>query len=655
MFRALKQTSPLCVRLFRKPGAAHLRRVPRSGAQAYFTCCGRSENTGFAQILRLHPWLLCVALCAAHAAETASPAPARWEIPTNTAAVELVSRAGTNQNKLTVTLADATTRVFSWRAQGSSLTLDLRKNKQAPPDRQTVELPDQSLVLEGPWVGGSRICYARPNLQVYDKTRQLELIEKWTNLPPASTHWMKLVIRPDTHGFETWINGNYAGRFDGPSPVSMALETGTSGAFMTPCFQRADSTADGFIQLDLTRFETSLFKIVSWPWQDGPARIKNIPFLFDGQHIVDLGRVRHVPATAEERDYYLARSPLDNMRESAHFTVPPNLYARAHLLCFLDDSPGKSSEAIARITRYVFLRGISCDAIMDSHFRLPRNNEPIPEFARQVGEITVARDNATNAVPLFLVSLPLHTGAIADLVFQPHASPLLRKEAGLDFELVGPTQKPRYASHAPYPDNTVTSGVQVPAITLEQTPFEIEMTPLQPGNIFHNKEIPQLIEETLDTASCAGEIRLKTPIPVPGEPDTIGVLVKGNSSWARLNFCFLDAEGEVWESSGADWPADLSVNFDGWNWICFPINQEATWHHGIYPNWIKGYWRTISGWTKSIAGNKQIDFPISLLGLSVVQPRTTLKLTEMTDVQESAIGIKAFAAGKNPGDNPPKP
>ena len=135
-------------------------------------------------------------------------------------------------------------------------------------------------------------------------------------------------------------------------------------------------------------------------------------------------------------------------------------------------------------------------------------------------------------------------------------------------------------------------------------------------------------------------------MPVPGRPDTIGVLVKGNGSWARLNFRFIDAEGEVWESQGADWPANLSVNFEAWHWVCFPIDLRAAWPHFIYPNWIKGYWGRVAAPADG-AGNRAIDFPIRLAGLSVILPRQTLNLTERVPVRELTLGLKAFAAGKS--------
>ena len=136
-----------------------------------------------------------------------------------------------------------------------------------------------------------------------------------------------------------------------------------------------------------------------------------------------------------------------------------------------------------------------------------------------------------------------------------------------------------------------------------------------------------------------GSIRLKVPVEIPGKPNTVGVTVKGNSSRARLGFDFIDAEGETWTTCGGDWPANLSVNFDGWHFVRFPLDSSAKWPHHLYPNWIAGHWSP-----SGHAGNKRIDYPIKLVGISVLMPRKVLNLTEMKDVKRPSLCFKDFGA-----------
>ena len=80
--------------------------------------------------------------------------------------------------------------------------------------------------------------------------------------------------------------------------------------------------------------------------------------------------------------------------------------------------------------------------------------------------------------------------------------------------------------------------------------------------------------------------------------------------------------------------------------MAFPLNLSATWPHHIYPNWIKGYWSRTSAPPGS-GGNREIDYPISLAAISVVMPRRTLNLTRRVSVDNTTLGLKAFAAGES--------
>ena len=78
------------------------------------------------------------------------------------------------------------------------------------------------------------------------------------------------------------------------------------------------------------------------------------------------------------------------------------------------------------------------------------------------------------------------------------------------------------------------------------------------------------------TASWYGRLRAQNPIELPGELKPLGMWVHGNSSWVRVAFELVDAEGEAWINIGAakddgraDWNTNVTesttfVNFDGW-------------------------------------------------------------------------------------------
>ena len=128
-------------------------------------------------------------------------------------------------------------------------------------------------------------------------------------------------------------------------------------------------------------------------------------------------------------------------------------------------------------------------------------------------------------------------------------------------------------------------------------------------------------------------ITLDQPIPVPGEPDTIGVWVKGNSGWGKLFFKFKDAEGEVWTSGPTggfgcdvyDMTALASINFDGWHFVRFPINSKS---HLKPPSNLP---ETLD-WRHDGTGNHKIDYPVKLMGFSVAMGHQALNLVDEVDV-----------------------
>ena len=115
------------------------------------------------------------------------------------------------------------------------------------------------------------------------------------------------------------------------------------------------------------------------------------------------------------------------------------------------------------------------------------------------------------------------------------------------------------------------------------------------------------------------------PAPMPGEPHTLGVWVKGNSSWGKIVLEFQDAAGNVWRTHGNewhDWPGELSINFDGWHFIRFPIDAQSP---VIYSS-PGGRCQRVKGAAPSTT------YPISLTKLYVVMNRKALDPTEMQPV-----------------------
>ena len=128
------------------------------------------------------------------------------------------------------------------------------------------------------------------------------------------------------------------------------------------------------------------------------------------------------------------------------------------------------------------------------------------------------------------------------------------------------------------------------------------------------------------------KLRLREPAVVAEPFDTIGVWVKGNSSWGRVSFEIVDAEGEKWYSSGSggneeegdlyDWPAKAAFNYDGWHFLQLPFTPQS-------PVTLNGPCGGCWVWTRDASGNGRVDWPVKVTAVGVTQRGRTLDLIEM--------------------------
>jgi hypothetical protein len=129
-------------------------------------------------------------------------------------------------------------------------------------------------------------------------------------------------------------------------------------------------------------------------------------------------------------------------------------------------------------------------------------------------------------------------------------------------------------------------------------------------------------------------LRLKEPVLIPGKPDTVGVWIKGNSSWGRVFWELEDAKGERWISAGGtdggDWGNQSAIDFDGWCYVSFPLTNASPATH-LEPGSGAGQWKG--------SADGRLDYPLKLSALFVETHRRSLNLTEMEPVT-GAIRIK---------------
>lgn len=114
-------------------------------------------------------------------------------------------------------------------------------------------------------------------------------------------------------------------------------------------------------------------------------------------------------------------------------------------------------------------------------------------------------------------------------------------------------------------------------------------------------------------------LRFKEPVPVEGEPELLGVWVKGNSNGGQIRFEIEDADGEVfrnlstgrsWACDVMDWPGNLAVSFDGWSYVYQTLGRPTDLVPTHSPGPAKEQWA-------SDGGDKRIRFPIKVRAISI--------------------------------------
>ncbi len=176
-------------------------------------------------------------------------------------------------------------------------------------------------------------------------------------------------------------------------------------------------------------------------------------------------------------------------------------------------------------------------------------------------------------------------------------------------------------------------------------PGQFEIRPCPAGEVISFTDHP-VIEFTRTTTNDCPELvqeyaflRFPKAKPALEKPTTVGVWVKGNSSWGKIYFEVTDAEGEKWLSAGTggygcmvyDWPEKAAIRFDGWKFIKMPLTKDSP--VKIYsPGENEWQWQRDGDF-----GNGQIDYPITVTGLGIGMYPRVLNILEMEETGRSIL------------------
>ncbi|MFN0077009.1 MAG: hypothetical protein ACKVY0_11095 [Prosthecobacter sp.] len=375
--------------------------------------------------------------------------------------------------------------------KADTLKRTVKKDGKKVPE--TVPMADGWIEFTG---AGLRFEYhSRPRLSRYTEAQQADLAKVWDTLPAASQCWVPMEVRAEAGGAELWMDGRYCGRVASEArltEVSFKLEAGGE-VRGERTFSRADSGM--FLPLDVQRSaRPGVMKEASVSLKPGMQQIKAVPMVVaDGAANADVGEAKMMQGPRFlETNEFTSRTSLDGMKESLHFSVPQAFYHRAWVLCAVEPDANKDAVLTTRLTRFGTQgRG---GAIADTTLTLPRGDEKPGAGIEQVGTVEyVSADKKKTTVPLYLVRVDLKAGDILDLLADtkdPYAA--MKIGPYLDFEFLGKMGGLELQiDRRRMPLATSTSAVHVFGATLEKSPVELRLKQSQPGNIFHNDEMPE--------------------------------------------------------------------------------------------------------------------------------------------------------------------
>jgi hypothetical protein len=354
-------------------------------------------------------------------------------------------------------------------------------------------------------VSGLARRHVRPRLGRYTSKQQTDLISRWSSLPSASQHWLDFEVRQDSSGVEFRLDGQYAGRRDAAGRLA-SLEIKASGRASVRKSRSQASIKDPiFLPLDVRRIAgPGVMQDTKLSLDSGLRTIAGKPVIVSGG--VDIGVVKQCKGSwALECDEHLARTALDGMPETAHFSVPQAPYTRAWVLCAVDDDEKRDPILTARLTR--FARSGRGGAISDTSITLPRGGAA-PEGVVKVGSVSYETDGRKITTPLYLVEFRLKLGEIIDLLaMETDSQASMSRQPYLDFELLGKLDGlTAQWDRRHKPDAKSISAVHVFGVTLQRAAAGLRIETTQPGNIFHNDEKPEMF--AIVTATRRGKVKL---------------------------------------------------------------------------------------------------------------------------------------------------
>jgi len=416
--------------------------------------------------------------------------------------------------------------------------------------------------------------FVRPDIRFYIGDRFKKALDQWKSFPPASQHVFLLEARHRGSGVELWMDGRYFTRFGLQKGWDEVVVKPSEGAQILRVVTSKDPESDLFLPLDIGRTphqgRTTLADLSLEAAAPAMRKVTVAPVALDKQVDVGLSEwLRRELDSASFYDPYYRRSAWDSVPETIIFQVPRRFYRTAHVLCAVD--PQQSPTMGVRIGRYRQAWDGSGMSQADTNVRLdPAAPEGVREMAR-VGTVKVRENGQDRLAPVYLASIPLRTGEVADyLQWQGNYDGRGDWGERLDHLMIEFTRQmhTRVTVNCGIFDKKplgARSGVHILGVVLEKALVEIRVTSDEPGFSFYKEARPALAIETSSAAPQPQQLRMQVrlrdfdgketlvertlKVPQGKKTERLG-LEDLELGWYSAEFTFADAQGNpVWEQT----------------------------------------------------------------------------------------------------------
>ncbi len=437
-------------------------------------------------------WAALMALALpAPAAPPTRPAPQALPAPGQT--LRITGRANQVGGGLSVRLPEA-------KPRSATLTVIAQDMVEANQHYHTSKLPKglKDALLQVRWSGPpqrvDRLLFIRPDAHFYDGEDLKRALSRWDTLPPASAHVFTLELTGLGDAVEISIDGRFLARLPrqevGGTLQVQPIKEGQALEIQTVASGRTGQ----YLPIDL-RGQASPGEVkLSGPVlsEQGKAAVAaaHLPPV-EGDHYVDVGLSRWLWQDKGPKgfyDPYDKRSAWDGMPERIIFDIPPAAYVRAHVLCVLRDEDGRKPAMTVRLARNNIAWNGAGATYGDTAVDLDPKALQGAADLRQVGTVQLQRNGRAQTLPLYLATIPLHSGELAGGMIS--GEPVYEDKESFSLELSRVMGQIHTSSHGNFGLRPVgpQSGIVVLGLSLERPAVQLLVRSAQRDLVFYRDQ-----------------------------------------------------------------------------------------------------------------------------------------------------------------------